>query len=103
MASPKLGQRYVYSANVGLAEVLSRQQLTSEQCDLDMHPGTEVRVEALVPADVTGAHDDTEDSVVVAWSDRSGNPRQTSVGVERFGELFESLSEAVNGQSASDQ
>ncbi len=91
MAEAEVGHRYVYHGSAGLAEVLLGQPVTAEQRDLDMHPGTEVVVEALVPAKEPGAHDDSEDSAVVSWRDRSNNPRQTSVGIGRFGELFESM------------
>lgn len=94
MVEPEVGSRHLYTGTAGLGEVLVGRSLSAEMRELDMPPGTDVTVVALVPAADTGAHDNLEDSVVVTWSDRSGNPRQTSIGIERFDELFEPASGA---------
>jgi hypothetical protein len=90
-SEPEVGSRHVYVGAGSLAEVLSGAPLSAEMRELDMHPNTEVVVEAVVPADETGAHDNSEDAAVVSWRDRSENARQTSVGLGRFAELFEPM------------
>ncbi len=89
MAEPSLGDRYSYVGEHGLAVTAAGGELSAEMRELDMRPGTEVEVDEIVPADVTGAHDDSEDAVVVAWTDRSGNQRRSSIGVRHFADAFE--------------
>lgn len=62
----------------------------------DMKPGTVVTVREVVDADTPGAHDDSEDAVVIEWetpslvTDENGDPqvghvkRAMSFGVDRF-------------------
>ncbi len=66
----------------------------------EVKTGTVVTVREVVAADEAGAHDDTEDAVVVEYEvptlgvDGDGEPaviqtaRAFSVGVSQFGELF---------------
>lgn len=65
-------------------------------------PGQEVTVRETVPANESGAHDNSEDAVVVEWTEpgilidpETGNmtrgevPRAVSIGVSQFSDLFE--------------
>lgn len=65
-----------------------------------LYPGQVVTVREFVAADEPGAHDNTEDSVVVEWSEagpvlgddgkvtRGETPRAVSVSAASFTELF---------------
>lgn len=65
-----------------------------------IYPGQVVTVREVVAADEPGAHDSTEDAVVVEWSEpgpvmgddgrvtRGENPRAVSVGLAGFSDLF---------------
>lgn len=65
-----------------------------------LYPGQVVSVREVVPADEPGAHDSSEDAVVVEWSEPGPvqgddgtvtlgeNPRAVSVGVSSFNDLF---------------
>jgi hypothetical protein len=75
---------YRYRADTGLAATLVDRQLPAEMAELDLHPGTEVTVHG---------YDDDRDLVLVEWSDRSGNPRITSVEPATFAANFEKVGE----------
>lgn len=65
-----------------------------------LYPGQVVTVREVVPADEPGAHDNSEDAVVVEWTEpgpvlgddgkvtRGENPRAISVGLSQFSDLF---------------
>jgi hypothetical protein len=83
-AKPAAGGRYRY---------------TGTELYGDLAPDELVTVREVVPADEPGAHDNSEDAVVVEWEVpsrvRTENgwghgvvPRALSVGVSTFGDLF---------------
>jgi hypothetical protein len=77
-AKPRTGSKYTYDAPGGLgAQVADNQH--PEMADLDLHPGTEVKV---------CGYDDERDLVLVEWVDRQGNPRITSVEPDHFSDAF---------------
>lgn len=62
-------------------------------------PGTAVRIRETVPAGEPGAHDDSEDSIVIEWDapalvqgengvEVGTAPRAMSIGAAQFGDLF---------------
>jgi hypothetical protein len=59
-----------------------QRELPAEMRDLDMPPGTEVEHIAT---------DDDRNLVVVAWTDRAGDARRTSVDPDFFVSHFEEL------------
>lgn len=87
MAKPKPGETYKYAGEEPLGEPGS---------PAGVAPGTVVTVREIVPADTPGAHDDSEDCVVVeiavpyVANDDDGNPviqyssRAYSVGLDAF-------------------
>jgi hypothetical protein len=66
---PEAGDAYTYSASEPLGNDPG-----------SVAPGTRVTVREVVPADVQGAHDDSEDAVVVETEDG----RAWSVGLQTF-------------------
>jgi hypothetical protein len=85
MAVPKVGARYRYHADAGLAARARVADpdvddvLPAEMHNLDLHPDTEVTV---------FWHDEDRDLVLVNWTDLQGNPRTTSVEPATFAEHF---------------
>lgn len=87
MTLPNPGDTYVYAADEPLGEPGS---------PAAVQPGTVVTVREVVPADTPGAHDDSEDCVVLeipvpyVANDDDGNPvigyssRAYSVGLDTF-------------------
>jgi hypothetical protein len=71
-------EQYVYRATAGLA-AQHVDGLPAEMHELDLHPGTSVTVVG---------HDDDRGLVLVEWTDRSGNPRITSVDPAMLAEHF---------------
>jgi hypothetical protein len=55
---PAVGATYTYSGETAIGVGPG-----------SLAPGTPVRVREVVPADVPGAHDDTEDAVVIEWDE----------------------------------
>lgn len=85
---PEAGDKYVYRGD-GIGIDAGR-----------LAAGTSVTVREVVPADVPGAHDDSEDAVVIEWQSPTvvngeDGPelgfaiRAMSIGVDQFNEDFE--------------
>ena len=73
---------HTYTHDKGLGEhhaAEAGRELPAEMRDLDMAPGTEV---------TTVATDDATGAVIVAWTDKSGVLRHTSVAPDFFAEHF---------------
>lgn len=83
MSTPEAGGRFRYMNTTGLAEHYASGALNAEMTELDLHPDTEVTV--------TGVDDERGGLVLVEWTDRSGNPRMTSIEPDHFGEWFEEV------------
>jgi hypothetical protein len=79
MANPKAGSRHVYQHMVGLGE-LHNPDISAEMADLDLKPGTPVKVVG---------HDEDRNLVLLEWTDAQGNPRITSVEPDVFTAHFE--------------
>ena len=75
---PEGGDRYTYDGPAGLGEALVGAPLSAEMAELDMHPGTPVVLREV----------DEDGTVHLEWSDRSGNPRATSVDQAQLAEHF---------------
>lgn len=87
-AKPQAEQAYTYTAEQPLG--VDAGALT---------PGTKIQVREVVPADEPGAHDGSEESVVVEWDapalvqtengvEVGTAPRAMSVGLAQFHDLF---------------
>lgn len=79
MGKPRTGARFTYDAPDGLGAQAAGGGLSGEMTELDLHPGTEVKV---------AGYDDERDLVLVEWTDRAGNPRITSVEPAHFADYF---------------
>jgi hypothetical protein len=79
VSKPRTGSAYTYGGEQGLGATHSSRDLSSEMHDLDLHPGTAVKVHG---------YDDDRDLVLIEWTDLAGNPRITSVEPERFAHDF---------------
>lgn len=78
MSKPRTGSRHTFDAPAGLAEQ-ARPDLSQDMRDLDLVPGTEVKVLG---------HDDDRGLVLLEWTDGQGNPRITSVEPDQFADHF---------------
>ena len=78
MSKPRTGTRYNYDAPAALGEQVAENQ-ASDMLELDLHPGTEVKV---------AGYDDDRDLVLVEWTDKQGTPRITSVEPDHFADAF---------------
>lgn len=78
MSKPRTGARFTYDAPDGLAAQVA-ERLSDDMRELDLHPGTEVKV---------AGYDDERDLVLIEWTDRQGNPRITSVEPDHFEQHF---------------
>ena len=88
MAAPKQGDTYTFSA--------------AEPIGVDanaLFPGQQITVREVVDAGEVGAHDSSEDAVVVEWDapalvrtekgvEQGTAPRAMSIGLEQFAESF---------------
>jgi hypothetical protein len=88
MAHPKPGGAYVYRGTDPIGTD-----------SLALTPGTHVKVREVVSAGEAGAHDDSEDSVVIEWEspalvqgengmELGTSPRAMSIGVAHFSRDF---------------
>lgn len=75
MSKPRTGAKYSYDGEKGLGAQHAPRDLSSEMHDLDLHPGTEVKV---------CGYDDDRDLVLVEWVDMQGTMRITSVEPTRL-------------------
>jgi hypothetical protein len=76
---PQIGSRWTYTAETSLGQKHASGALPAEMVELDLHPGTTVAV---------AGHDHERGLVLVEWTDRSGNPRTTSVEPATFADHF---------------
>jgi len=85
MAHPKKGTRYAYRADaaLGLAARIADPDVDNNQhpemAELDMPAGTLATVDGF---------DTDRQLVLLAWTDRAGTPRITSVSVETLNDVF---------------
>jgi hypothetical protein len=77
---PRTGSRFTFDAPGPLGAMHADNQ-SDDMAELDLHPGTEVKVVG---------HDDERDLVLLEWTDRQGNARITSVEPSRFADHFTS-------------
>jgi hypothetical protein len=77
---PRTGSRFTFDAPDALGAMHAESQ-SREMAELDLHPGTEVKVVG---------HDDDRDLVLVEWTDAQGNSRTTSVEPDVFSDHFTS-------------
>jgi len=75
----RTGSKYKYAGDAGLGAKSIEGDLHPDMADLDLSPGTLVKVVG---------QDDERDLVLVEWEDAQGNPRITSVPLDTFGTDF---------------
>ena len=81
---PTVGSTYRYAADIGLGAAHADGDLHPDMHALDLPPDEEVTV---------AGHDDDRDLVLLAWTDRAGTPRVTSVDPDLFADRFVNVKE----------